>query len=84
MTPAPSRPCGAPGRPFGNPATRRRGEAVRAVLGATLRPNQPMLLTEVATLVNVSRTGLLWHLATMQRNGRLKGYTTANGWVRVW
>lgn len=72
------------GKPYGNPVSKKRGEVVRAVLGATLRPNQPMLVSEVARLVNVSRTGLLWHLATMQRNGRLKGYTTANGWVRVW
>jgi len=68
----------------GNPVKRRRGEAVRAVLAATLKPNVPVPLETVMQIVQLSRTGVLRHLATMQLAGRIRGYTTASGVVRVW
>lgn len=75
---------GVPGRPLGNPVKIKRGETVRAVLAATLKPNEPMPLEMACQIVQVTRTTLLAHLATMQANGRIRGYTTARGVVRVW
>lgn len=83
-TPGPKRRYGVPGRGMGCPTNIRRGETVRAVLAATLKPNEPMGVEMACQIVQVSRTGLLRHLATMQANGRIRGYTTARGVVRVW
>lgn len=80
----PKRRIGLPGRQMGNPQKIKRGETVRAVLAATLRPNEPMPLEMACQIVQVSRTTLLAHLATMQTLGRIRGYTTARGVVRVW
>ena len=81
---SPRRRMGVPGRPLGNPQKIKRGETVRAVLAATLKPEEPMPLEMAMQIVQVSRTTLLMHLATMQASGRIKGYTTARGVVRVW
>ena len=71
-------------RQVGNPVKRRRGEAVRAVILATIRPDAPVPLGEVLDVLGVSRPTLLRHLATLQEAKRLKGYTTAQQMVRVW
>ncbi len=75
---------GLPGRRQGNPADRQRGETVRAVLAATLKPGQPLPLETVCKVVQITHTSVLRHLAIMQELGRIKGYTTARGMVRVW
>jgi len=75
---------GLPGRRQGNPADRQRGETVRAVLAVTLKPGEPMALETALRMVQVSHTSLLRHLAIMQELGRIRGYTTARGVVRVW
>lgn len=77
--------AGSPGRkPMGNPTNIKRGETVRAVLAATLKPNEPMGVEMACQIVQVSRTSLLRHLARMQEKGRIRGYTTGRGVVRVW
>lgn len=68
----------------GNPINRRRGEAVRAVLMAVLKPGEPLPVEHVTSVCDVSRVVLLQHLATLQAQGRIKGYTTASMMVRVW
>jgi predicted ArsR family transcriptional regulator len=75
---------GLVGRLPGNPVKRRRGEAVRAVILATVRPDEPMPLAEVLQVLGVSQPTLLRHLATLQERGRIKRYTTAQQVVRVW
>lgn len=75
---------GLPGRLQGNPADRQRGDTVRAVLAATLKPNEPMALETALRMVQLSHTSLLRHLAIMQETHRIRGYTTARGVVRVW
>lgn len=72
------------GQPRGNPVQRRRGETVRAVVLATVRPQQPVPLDTMLEVTRISRTALLDHLLRLKVTGRLKGYTTANGMVRVW
>lgn len=71
-------------RRVGNPDKRRRGEAVRAVLLATVRPGQPMAVETVCSLVGVSRSRVLQHLYVLQEAKRIRGYSTARGVVRVW
>jgi predicted ArsR family transcriptional regulator len=71
-------------RPRGNPAKRQRGETVRAVLIATLKPNKPVPLDTLCDVLRVQRTAVLNHLAALQTQGRIGRYTTANGMVRVW
>ena len=71
-------------RPKGNPNDRRRGEAVRAVMMAVLKPNAPLPIEEVMTTCALSRIGVLQHLATLQERGKIRGYTTARMMVRVW
>ncbi len=71
-------------KPRGNPIARRRGEAVRAVLLAVLKPNEPQPVDHVTNVCGVSRVVLLQQLARMQEMGRIRGYTTANMMVRVW
>jgi predicted ArsR family transcriptional regulator len=68
----------------GNPLKRSRGEAVRAVILATCRPNTPIALDTAMAVLNLSHSGILRHLAQLQAAKRIKGYTTANGVVRVW
>ena len=70
--------------PRGNPTKRRRGEAVRAVLMAVLKPDQPLPLEEVMTTCALSRIAVLQHLATLRARGKIRGYTTARMMVRVW
>jgi predicted ArsR family transcriptional regulator len=57
---------------------------VRAVILATVRPDEPMPLAEVLQVLGVSQPTLLRHLATLQERGRIKRYTTAQQVVRVW
>lgn len=83
-SPGTRRMYGLPGRTRGNPADRQRGETVRAVLAATLKPGMAMPLETAMRMVQVSHTSLLRHLAIMQESGRIRGYTTARGVVRVW
>jgi predicted ArsR family transcriptional regulator len=71
-------------RRSGNPATRLRGEAVRAVLVATVKPEQPMPLEAVCSLVGLEWSGVCRHLAMLVEAKRIRGYTTAKGMVRVW
>jgi len=71
-------------RPRGNPTDRRRGEAVRAVLLATVKPDAPLALDAVCQTLKLSRSSVLRHLARLQEARRVRGYTTANGVVRVW
>jgi predicted ArsR family transcriptional regulator len=68
----------------GNPVNRRRGETVRAVLMSTIKPEQPMPLEAACALVGISRATLCEHLTTLIMAKRIRGYTTANGLVRVW
>lgn len=68
----------------GNPADRRKGETVRAVLVATIKPEQPMPLEAACALVGLSRSGVCRHLSALMEAKRIRGYTTANGLVRVW
>jgi predicted ArsR family transcriptional regulator len=68
----------------GNPVKRRRGEAVRAVLMAVLKPNEPQPVEHVTQVCGVSRVVLLQHLATLQAQGKIRRYTTASMMVRVW
>ena len=70
--------------PRGNPNARRRGEAVRAVLLAVLKPDEPQPVDHVTNVCGVSRVVLLQQLARMQEMGRIRGYTTAKMMVRVW
>ncbi len=67
-----------------NPGQAARGVAVRAILSATVKPNQPVPLSEVQALVRLSRQRILGHLAQMQEGQRIRGYSTASGFVRVW
>jgi hypothetical protein len=77
--------AGSPGkRKKGNPEDRQRGETVRAVLAATVKPGQPLPLETVCRVVQTSHSNLLRHLAIMQETGRIRGYTTARGMVKVW
>lgn len=71
-------------KPRGNPAKRQRGETVRAVLLATVKPDMPVPLDTLCDVLRVQRTAVLNHLATLQEAGRIRKYTTANGLVRVW
>lgn len=71
-------------RPAGNPVKRRRGEAVRALIMVTVRPNEPQPLGDVLSTLGVSRPTLLRHLATLQEAGRIRRYTTSQAVVRVW
>lgn len=71
-------------KPRGNPAKRRRGETVRAVLMATVKPDAPVPLDVLMDVTALCRTAVLQHLATLQAQQRIRGYTTANGMVRVW
>lgn len=75
---------GLPGRKQGNPADRARGETVRAVLAVTLKPGKVLPLETVLRMIQLDRSSLLRHLAIMQELGKLNGYSTANGVVRVW
>jgi predicted ArsR family transcriptional regulator len=68
----------------GNPVKRRRGEAVRAVLMAVLKPGEPQPVDHVTAVCGVSRVVLLQHLARLQEQGKIKRYTTASMMVRVW
>jgi hypothetical protein len=54
------------------------------VLAATVKPDQPLPLETVCRVVQTSHSNLLRHLAIMQETGRIKGYTTARGMVKVW
>ncbi len=71
-------------RPRGNPVRRLRGQVVRAVIGATVKPDAPVPLEELMGLVRASRREVLRQLARMQAEGRLRGYTTRGGVVQVW
>jgi hypothetical protein len=71
-------------RPRGNPVTLRRGQAVRAILAFTVKPGRPVPLHEVQDLVRLSQAAICRHLAVLQIEKRIKGYSTASGWVRVW
>lgn len=72
----------------GNPVTIRRGELVRASLVGLLAINteepKPMAIETLCEFLNVDKTGVLRHLAILQDAGRIKGYTSARGMVRVW
>ncbi len=63
---------------------RQRGKAVRAVMAATIQPGRPMPLVEAMALLRLSRTDICKHLARLREEGRIKGASTAAGWVRVW
>lgn len=71
-------------RRSGNPATRLRGETIRAVLITTIKPEQPMPVEAACALVGITRSGVCRHLALLQEAKRIRGYTTAKGMVRVW
>ena len=71
-------------KPRGNPAKRQRGEVVRAVIVALLKPGVPMPLDAGTEACDISRVVVLQHLATLQARGKIKGYTTASMMVRVW
>lgn len=71
-------------KPVGNPDKRRRGEVVRAVIMATVKPDRPVPVETMTQTVGLSRVSLLRHLATLQETNRIVGYTTARGMVRVW
>ena len=68
----------------GNPDKRRRGEAVRAVLLALVKPDHPLGLVSVQQTTGLCRRGVLRHLAGLKKRGRIRGYTTARGVVRIW
>lgn len=68
----------------GNPHKRRRGEAVRAVMMAVIKPGHPMPLDELMTTCGLSRAGVLRHLAALRQRGKIQGYTTALMMVRIW
>lgn len=67
----------------GNPVKRRAGIVVRAVL-ISLVGRKPMPMAEVIELTGKSRSRVLQHLALLQEAGRISGYSSAGGVLRVW
>ena len=53
-------------------------------MAATIQPGKPMPLVEAMALLRLSRTDICKHLARLREEGRIKGGSTAAGWVRVW
>lgn len=67
----------------GCPTAIRAGQVMRGLVIA-LVGQKPMPLAEVTRLTGKHRTTVLWHLARLQERGRIAGYSTAGGMVRVW
>lgn len=79
-----TQPAAGQPRPRGNPDKRRRGEVVRAVLMATVKPDAPVPLDTLHEVTGLHRTTLLNQFARLQALGKLRGYSTRGGMVRVW
>lgn len=68
-----------------NPAQAARGVAIRALLAhLVLRQKAAPMAVVQAALPPMKRATLCGHLSRMREEKRISGYSTADGWVRVW
>lgn len=70
-------------KPLGNPVNRQRGQVARGVLAVLTVKPQPMV--ELMQTLGVSTSSSVRnHLFRMAQEGRIQGYATTGGVVRVW
>jgi len=68
-----------------NPVQAARGVAIRALLAhVVVRQKAAPMSVVQAALPPMKRATLCNHLARMRDEKRISGYSTAEGWVRVW
>lgn len=68
-----------------NPVQAARGVAIRALLAhLVLKPRAAPMAVVQQALPPMKRATLCNHLARMREEKRISGYSTADGWVRVW
>ena len=68
----------------GNPWKRKRGEVARAVIMTVMKRETEVPTRALQDVTGLSRTGLLYHLGVLSDQRRIRGYTTANGMVKLW
>lgn len=68
----------------GNPWARKRGEIVRAVIMTVMKREREVPMRSLQDVVGLSRTTLTNHLSALRDQGRIRGYATTRGMVKVW
>lgn len=68
----------------GNPWARKRGEIVRAVIMTVMKREREIPMRSLQDVVGLSRTALTNQLSALREQGRIRGYATTQGMVKVW